>query len=232
MLIADIKRLVQYRVGVKPSAQFNDYLAAAVTEYSRWNPRILEGTIATIANTSLYSLATFTGLSGIKEVRYFEGYTVGSEVHLTQENVHLASNPERRYLWSQRIIEDIEENESVKAAKGYAYYRQATNQLKLANLPAAGGDTITIYYYAPHVLNTGGTGYDTIPSEDLNIIRDLVLAEFYQDDSFDAALQPDYKEGQESETFSKVSGNVAGVVDRLRASVAIKYSASVLDVGP
>jgi hypothetical protein len=232
MLIADVKRLVQYRTGVKPSAQFTDYLAAAISEYSRWNPRILEGTITTIANTSLYSLASLTNLTGIKEVRYFEGGTLDTEYHVTDENIHRASTPERYYLWSQRIIDDIEENESVKSLMGHAYYRQATNQLKLANLPSAGGDTITIYYYATHVINVGGTGYDTIPAEDLNIIRDLVLAEFYQDDAFDAAMQPDYKEGQESETFNRVSGNISDVVSRLRASVAIKYSAAVLDVGP
>jgi hypothetical protein len=232
MLIADVKRLVQYRTGVKPSAQFTDYLAAAISEYSRWNPRILEGSVTTIANTSLYSLASLTGLIGIKEVRYFSGYTLGNEVNVTSENIHKDSQPERYYLWSQRIIDDIEENESVKAGRGYVYYRQATNQIKLASLPSASGETITIYYYAPHVINVGGTGYDTIPAEDLNIIRDLVLAEFYQDDAFDAAMQPDYKEGQESETFSRVSGNISDVVARLRSSVAIKYSAAVLDVGP
>jgi len=232
MLIADLKLAVQDKYGQVPDGKFKRYLAAAVREYSRWNPRILESTITTIANTRTYVLTNLTGIIGVKEVRHYPGASPVNDTRALRERLYIDTHAERYHMWSQRIIDDIEEGELVKATSGYAYYLKATNTLKLADAPQ-GGETITVIYYASHQLNAAGTAYETVPADDFDIIRDLALAEFYEADSQDMAKTPDYREGAEWETFNKVSGNIADSVDRLRAKVAAKYGATgILDVGP
>jgi hypothetical protein len=232
MLITDISLGVQDLYGRVNQTTLNRHIAAAVREYNRWNPRILESTVTVIADTTLYSLALLTGITDIKEVRYFPGGTYYSESRVQSENVFLSAQPERYHVWSQRIIDDIEQAESIKMLSGQWYYRKATNQLKIADTPASGGDTITIFYYASHVINDGGTGYDTIPDDDLDIIVDLALARIYRGLALTAAGTPDYREGQESETFNHVAQNIESEIARLTEGVRHKYGSGAFDVGP
>lgn len=225
VLVSDVKQGVEDRYGQVATAKFNRYLAKAVRLYSEWNPRILETSVTTVADTTVYSLASVSNLIGIKEVRYFPGSYLSTGTRLVDEETYTSSmGPERYHLWSHRIIEDIEEGERADSLRETAYYRKATNELKLANAPSA-GDTVTIFYYAAHVLSS--TTYSTIPSEDLDIIVGLTLAEYYEDRAWEMALQPDYREGQESETFNKMSANILSIADRARAMLQTKYSASV-----
>ena len=230
MLITDISLGVQDLYGKVNATALNRHIAAAVREYSRWNPRILETTLTTILNTTLYSLASVSNLIGVKDVRYLpEGYN--TESSLLSENVFLSAQPERYHIWSQRVIDDIEQAESIGRLAGQWYYRRATNELKLADNPSA-GDTITLFYYASHVINVGATGYDTIPDDDLDIIIDLTLARIYRGLALTAAGQPDYREGQESESFKNVATNIESEIARLTEGVKAKYGSGAFDVGP
>ena len=230
MLITDISLGVQDLYGKVNATALNRHIAAAVREYSRWNPRILETTLTTILNTTLYSLASVSNLIGVKDVRYLPG-GYNTESYLLSENVFLSAQPERYHVWSQRVIDDIEQAESIGRLAGQWYYRRATNQLKLADNPSA-GDTITLFYYASHAINTGGTGYDTIPNDDLDIIIDLTLARIYRGLALTAAGQPDYREGQESESFKNVATNIESEIARLTEGVKAKYGSGAFDVGP
>ena len=230
MLITDISLGVQDLYGRVAATTLNRHIAAAVREYSRWNPRILETTLTTILNTTLYSLASVSNLIGVKDVRYLPG-GYNTESYLLSENVFLSAQPDRYHIWSQRVIDDIEQAESIGRLAGQWYYRRATNQLKLADNPSA-GDTITLFYYASHVINTGGTGYDTIPSDDLDILIDLTLARIYRGLALTAAGQPDYREGQESESFKNVATNIESEIARLTEGVKAKYGSGAFDVGP
>ena len=230
MLITDISLGVQDLYGRVSQTSLNRHIAAAVREYSRWNPRILETTLTTILNTTLYSLASVANLIGVKDVRYLPGgYT--TESYLLSENVFLSAQPDRYHIWSQRVIDDIEQAESIGRLAGQWYYRRATNQLKLADNPSA-GDTITLFYYASHVINVGATGYDTIPSDDLDIIIDLTLARIYRGLALTAAGQPDYREGQESESFKNVATNIESEIARLTEGVRHRYGSGAFAVGP
>jgi len=115
---------------------------------------------------------------------------------------------------------------------GQWYYRKATNQLKIADTPASGGDTITIFYYAAHVINGTSTEYATIPSDDLDIIIDLTLARIHRGLALTAAGQPDYREGQESESFKNVATNIESEIARLTEGVRHKYGSGAFAVGP
>ena len=231
MLITDISLGVQDLYGKVNATALNRHIAAAVREYSRWNPRILETTLTTILNTTLYSLASVSNLIGVKDVRYLPEGVYTTESYLLSENVFLSAQPERYHIWSQRVIDDIEQAESIGRLAGQWYYRRATNELKLADNPSA-GDTITLFYYASHVLNGTSTGYDTIPSDDLDIIIDLTLARIYRGLALTAAGQPDYREGQESESFKNVATNIESEIARLTEGVKAKYGSGAFDVGP
>ena len=231
MLITDISLGVQDLYGKVNATTLNRHIAAAVREYGRWNPRILETTLTTILNTTLYSLASVSNLIGVKDVRYLPEGVYTTESYLLSENVFLSAQPERYHIWSQRVIDDIEQAESIGRLAGQWYYRRATNELKLADNPSA-GDTITLFYYASHVLNGTSTGYDTIPSDDLDIIIDLTLARIYRGLALTAAGQPDYREGQESESFKNVATNIESEIARLKSGVVQKYGSGAFDVGP
>ena len=231
MLITDISLGVQDLYGKVNATALNRHIAAAVREYSRWNPRILETTLTTILNTTLYSLASVSNLIGVKDVRYLPEGVYTTESYLLSENVFLSAQPERYHIWSQRVIDDIEQAERIGRLAGQWYYRRATNELKLADNPSA-GDTITLFYYASHVLNGTSTGYDTIPSDDLDIIIDLTLARIYRGLALTAAGQPDYREGQESESFKNVATNIESEIARLKSGVVQKYGSGAFDVGP
>lgn len=231
MNISDIQTGIRDRYGQVPSSKLNRFIASAVKTYSSYNPRVVRGEVTTVVDQQTYSLASFTGITGVRHVLWSSDETLIVTDIEDVDELYYVTQPHRYSKWSQFVIDDIEQQEWNKRVTGYAYYLKATNELYLADEPST-SETITVVYYAEHVINDTGDAYETIPADDEDLIRDLVLADLYEVDSFELAMQPDYKEGQESETFSKISGNVATVVDRLRARLPMKYGNSVIDVGP
>ena len=225
MNISAITTAITDRYGTVTTAKLERYIAAAVQEYSRYNPRILRTEITTVADQQTYSLSTLVGIIGIRDIYW------PSEVAATtlRRNTLPEEDPYRYHLFSHTVVDDIQRQEWNKRIRGSGHYRPATCELYLPDAPA-GGETIVLDYYAAH--QKVSASYPTIPDEDESLIRDLVLAELYEADSFEMAMQPDYKEGQESETFHHITGNLGVVVDRLRSRLARKYGNGTIDIGP
>ena len=231
MLIADIRRAVSDRwSSIIGATKHNRYIAAAVRYYSRFNPRVEDATFTTVSGTQVYNLTAqgITNCIGIQKVLYAPLGDVYNELKASSEILYLLTEPPRYQQPSIRVIDDINEEAHLDALHGAYSYRPATDELELWPEPTATGTTVYVTYYALHVINEGGTGYDTIPDQDLDIVRDLVLAEVLEGERWNLAMEPDYAEGLERQTAHYIPGNIENAVNDLRSRVEKKYGRGFL----
>ena len=199
------------------------YIARAMRLYSQWNPLIKDKTLATVIDQKEYTV-TATCI-GVYRCLWYPGSTITSDLTISQQilasQVYVTNEP------SLSVIHDINESESLRRLQGKWEWREANRRLVLEPTPTGSGDDITVTYADQHVLNVGGTGYDTIPDEDLEIVRDLCLAEILDGKAMEFAIQPDYRSGAEQETLHFVPGNARDLAELLRSNLANKYGRSV-----
>jgi len=204
-------------------------IAAAVREYSRYNPRALSTTLTTVADQAAYTISVTPPVNGI----WFAFYALSeTSVDISEALEALLRQPTRYGLTSQYVIEDIKEAAHIGAITGDWEWWPGTSQLVLDPTPTASGLTVYVTYWTGHVLNTGGTAYATIPDADLNILVDLTLAELLTKPQLEAATSPDYAEGSERVTTHFMGANIAQTIDRLRSGLIAKYGGTGIFVGP
>jgi hypothetical protein len=195
---------------------WEDIVARAVTEYSRWNPVDAVVTLTTVANQSDYTV--HANCLVIREVA-FDSYatlTAASPDRLLTTNSGV-----KRTMPSLALIDDINNAEYERQLTPSWSWLPGSKKIRIDPTPGSAGDLIYVQYFALHVATTGD--YTTIPAEDLDIVVDLMLYEVYGDRSFDMALEPDYQAGLEKETFGNVQANVQAARDSLLQRVQGKY---------
>lgn len=231
MELATIRRAVldDYTLESPTATVLNRRIAAAVREYSRYNPRVLDTTFETVADQAAYELDVDVPVNGICAVLY---YANGLYYTVTDDIVYQLRLDTPYALVSQRVIEDTKEAAHVRGVLGDWEWRAGTKEIVLYPTPETSGDTIYVTYYTPHVLNEEEDGYDTIPPEDQDIIVDLTLAELLTRHTVEAAASPDQAEGLERVTYHYNVANIDLAVARLRSGLIGKYGGTAIYVGP
>lgn len=229
MELATIRRAVldDYTLDTPTATVLNRRIAAAVREYSRYNPRVVDTTLTTVADQAAYTFDV--PVNGIREVIYWANgtyYTVSDEI---MDRLRLDTP---YALVSHYAIEDIKEAAHVRGLLGDWEWRGTSGELILYPTPSVSGETVYVTYYAPHALNDDGDGYDTIPDADQEIIVDLTLAELLTRHTVEAAASPDQAEGLERVTYHYNVANIDLAVARLRSGLIGKYGGSAIVVGP
>lgn len=200
-------------------------IASAVSEYSRYNPRLRSTTLSTVADQVEYNLPS--DCLWVLECYWWPMGEMFAELRAGAEQAYILQHPSRYHMVSDRVIDDINQSEHIQ--RTIARWEQRNKILVLGAEPSAGGtDDIALVYAAKHEINAGSTGYDTLPDEDLAIMADLTLSIYLQSRSAELALEPDWAEGLQRVTHHFASANLQAVIVQLRQALEGKYGGSVM----
>jgi len=230
VLIADIAQAFTDLVTTETvvSARLNRFIAKAVDYYSRYNPITTATEIDIVADTTIYNLPADC-LTVISCYWWVMG-EMFAELRAGAEQAFMLYRPVRYHLISERIIEDINQEQYIGRVVGY--WEQRNKTIYIAPEPtAADEDGLVLLYAAKHAINAGGDGYDDIPDEDLAIVADLVVAEFLGSKSAEMIWEPDYSEGQSRVTKHFIPKHLREHITTLRNGVRDKYSVPAVAVG-
>jgi hypothetical protein len=230
MLLTEIKTAVtdRYTIETITSGRLERFIAAGVRYYSRWNPLVKDSHFHTVAEQLTYTVATDCIL--VLEVYYFPGGDPLEEAETVALSLY-DTPAEDRHMGSHAVIDQINTENAWRGLTGFWEEERADHRVRL--WPEPTGDVEVKYRYAAgHALNVGGTGYDTIPAEDLEIIANLTLAEILWQKSIERSTQPDYTLGQMSIRRGRSVENTSAVVAELRNGVREKYGGSPVVAAP
>jgi len=203
-------------------------IASAVREYSRYNPRVLSVTLSTIANQAEYSLAAYSAL-GVRDAFWWPGGSITAELLSGSEQVLSAPDEVRYHMPSDRVINNINQSALIAGRRGR--WELNGQSLKIFPTPTSNGtDDLEVWYTALHLINAGGTGYDTIPFEDQDIVADLSAANYLRGRLAEMAMEADYAEGAQSITKHYTPANIAAAIAVFTQSARAKYNDSGLAV--
>ena len=226
MLLTAIREAVRdvYTTETYTDAQLDRRIASAVRFYSRWNPEIVEYEFDTVADQQYYTLPTACMQDYIERVEYWPTGGISMELNAADEYAFEDPSDYTYDLYSERIIDDIKQQQYISRIVGH--YSIDNNQIALWPVPSGGDVTVTVYYGSVHV--TSGVDpletYATIPAEDLDIIRDLTLAQIIQGKGVEFSVEPNYAEGLQRTTKSNIPKNVNATVRALRSECQQKYT--------
>jgi len=209
-------------------AKLDRLIAAAVRYYNRWNPLVSDTTLTTVSDQETYDCPD--GCTGVVKCVWWPK----GEPLYTYTGITAASDIPTRYrriLPTERMIDEINRDFERRSGQGYYEYRANQNQLILSPPPSIDGQTIYLIYRSPHMLNEEGTGYDTIPEEDLSLLRDLTLAEILQAEQVDSAMDIAWAIGLVQETPQSRLPALRQAIKEYRLGVANKYGESVALLG-
>ena len=204
-------------------ATLDRLIAAAVRFYSRYNPAWKYANITTVANQQLYDLPTDCMI--VIGLNYWPGEMNAGLVNAGYEWPTNDITGEEYDQISLRVIAEIKRGEANRRS---GFWRQDGIQLYLSPIPGTAGETIPLVYGALHALDGTGTTYTTIPIQDLEIVRDLTLAEYLEGRRVEFALEPDYAEGLGRIIKHYQPGSLQSVVKDLRSHCINKYSQVVV----
>lgn len=221
MLIADVIELVEdaFTSETLDPGRLERAIGLAVKYYSRYNPFEKPGTLTLVANQQDYDVATDCIL--IAGVDYWPAGDLAGIMRAGQEYAELMREETRYRFPSDRVIRNIERT-SRADRQGIRWEPLGSRKVRLHPAPSA-VDTINYQYYAIHALDAAGDDYPTIPDEDIEIIRDLTLAQILASRGWEYTVEPDYAEGLQRITKRFIPGNVKAAVSELRSSVKDKY---------
>lgn len=225
LALTDIRERVRdyYTVETLTDDQLDRYIASGVRYYSNYNPDEVKATITLIDDQQDYALPTDVLL--VEDVEWYPGGTWLRQPYVGPAVGEVQEIPRKHHV-ADRVMEKIDDSAQANAGIGKWDYVQVAGvkKLRLWDTPTSSGDTITYFYWRVHPLNVGGTGYDYIPSEDLDILGDLTTAEILQSKLVDVATEFDYAEGLQKTTKHFVPENVRTTIQQLRDSVKGKYA--------
>lgn len=221
MLIADIIEAVgdAFTSETLDPGRLERLISIAVKYYSRYNPFEKPGTLTLVVNQQDYDVAADCIL--LAGVDYWPSGDLAGVMRAGQEYADLVGEEVRYRFPSDRVIRNIERT-SRADRQGVRWEPLGSRKVRLHPAPTA-VDTIDYQYYAVHALDAAEDEYPTIPDEDAEIIRDLVLAEILQGRGLEYAVEPDYAEGLQRVTKHFIPGNVRATVSALRQGVRSKY---------
>lgn len=200
-------------------------IADAVRHYSRFNPAVTTYSFETVYDNAAYELPS--DFLAIRDLEYWPSGIVPGITEIVDTAITQQQSAYSYDLISEPVISSIKRSQYAKWHMGTATVEG--RQLILHPTPTQTGLAVTLKYAAPHKL-TDDSDYETIPEEDLSIIRDLVVADLMEARRVQAAALPDYREGLTEIRRGEVAANVASVVASLRARCSDKYTNPVVAV--
>jgi len=225
VLVASITQAVEdvYTVETIAETKMLRLIQAAVRFYSRYNPYVVKYEFETVKDQEAYDIPT--GGIGVIDVLW-PAEVLDITVNVGQEMAVLALEPVRYHFVSDRVISAIQQDAFYRAALGN--WRIQNKQVILIPEPGTTGSDVIMWYAQLHAYTALTAEFATIPDEDLEIIRDLTLAEIALGKSMEAAVQPNYREGLQSETFHYAAESSRIAVKRLQQSCVNKYGGAVV----
>jgi len=208
--------------------KLNRLIGAAVRFYSRYNPYLKTTNFDTVYEQQLYDLPADCMQDYIHSVDYWPSGGLSYELSAANEYATLYRRPASYDLISERVIEDIKQEQYIKRVRGQ--WQIENGQIELWPVPGATATTVYVTYGSVHALNEAGTAYTTIPAEDLEIIRDLTVAEIIEGKRAEFAVEPDYAEGLARHTKHFIPGAVDATVKYLRDKCIQKYGSTAVAV--
>jgi len=201
-------------------------IAAAVRFYSRYNPLVVRVNLTTVANQQNYALPANT--LSVMDVDWWStaiestgGLGLGAGAEPWPYDDDYLWEGVSYDQWSLRAIAEIKRSERARRTRG-AWWVMNTD-LMLDPIPAEAGKIVRVLYAGLHAINVGGTSYTSIPLYDLEILRDLAMAEVISAKGADLAGEPDYSEGLFSISHRFARQSVAEWIGALRQSCIAKY---------
>lgn len=224
MLIEDIIEAVEdaFTSEALDPGRLERFIAFAVKYYSRYNPYEEADTLSLVVGQQDYDVAADCVL--VKDVDYWPAGEVFGVLRTGEEE--LVRGQRRYHFPSDQVIDNIERT-ALADRQGPRWEQIGSRKVRLYPAPTA-ADTADYQYYAVHTLDAGGDEYPTIPDEDIEIIRDLVLAEVVGSRGLEVTIEPDYAEGLQRVTKGRIPENVRVAVSRLRQGVRDKYGSGVV----
>jgi len=229
LTLVDIYQAVRDKITTETwtDPQLKRWVAAAVRFYSRYNASIKTATLTSVANQQLYDLPS--DLLSIVSVDWWPLGTSGTTLTAAQEDWPTIDAAEDAYnQYSMRVTRDIRRALQADRIQG-SWYQQGT-QIGLWPIPSVAGLTVDLVYSAAHALNVGETAYTTVPAVDLDIVRDLAVAEFLDGRGAEMSVEPDYAEGLGRITKHFVPETAKQYVKDLRAQCIEKYGATMVSI--
>jgi len=230
MLLADISQAFADMVTTEtmPSSRLNRLISRAVDYYNRYNPIITATEIDIVADQTIYDLPS--DCLTVISCYWWPMGEMFAELRAGAEQAFMLYRPVRYHLISERIIEDINQEQYIGRVVGY--WEQRNKTIYIAPEPTANDtDGLVLLYAAKHSLNDDGDGYDYIPDEDLGLFTDLLVAEFLGSKSAEMAWEPDYSEGQSRVTKHFIPRQLREYITTLRNGVRDKYSTVAVTSG-
>jgi len=220
----------QYDVETVEEVKLRRRIAKAVAFYSRYNPYVRVYSFETIAQSASYELPS--GCIAVRDCEYWPNGELTLALS-SAGDIDLQRTVMRDYIYdliSHRVIETIKRSEHVRHVSGS--YTVENRYIVLHPTPAQTGIPVLVKYLAMHELSGDAETfeYSTIPVVDLEIVRDLVIAELVESKRVAAAILPDYSEGLTQVTRSRIPANAANVAAGLRAKCVDKYTGPVAAV--
>ena len=230
MLIASIVTAVEDRYTIETigADKMKRLIAAGVRFYSRYNPSVTVTSFDTVADQRLYDLPSDCMQDYVITVDYWPTGGLDSALSAANEYEERGDAPFRYSLYSERVIDDIKQQEYIERVRGQ--WEIENDQIALYPVPSGSSVEVYVTYGAGHAINEAETAYTTIPAEDLDIIRDLVVAEIIEGRRIEASVEPDYAEGLGRQTKRFIPGNVDATVKYLRRKCTDKYSGVAVEV--
>ena len=194
----------------------------AVQRYSGYNPVYYVGSLDLVADT--YEYAKPDDMLSLCTTQWWplEDDNFTAYLNLTSNAFPPVG---RKRQVSMTVINSIIRGDYFNRTAGEINVRGS--YLYVSPTPSA-ALTIALVYTKYHVLNDGGTGYDTIPDEDLEIIRDLVMYELLKARSLEAAMTDNYAEASSKTDVRGVIADVRMAQAQLLESVRNKYSVPIV----
>jgi len=228
VLISDITQAVTdaYTTETIADAKMKRLIANAVKYYSGYNPYTVQYDFETVADQAEYDLPS--GCIIVIDVLWPVGQlnvTVNTGLEVVPP-----TRPDVSYIMiSEQVINHINADAYYSRSLGSWYVQN--QQVVLVPQPGATGSDVSLWYGKDHAINAGGLGYDTIPDEDLPLLRDVTIAEILSGKVNDFAIEPNYTEGLSRETFHQMIPNLQEAIIRLRNSTVHKYGGSAIGQG-
>ena len=231
MLLTAIREAVRdvYTTETFTDIQLDRRMASAVLFYSRWNPYIKEHSFDVVDEQQYYDLPSDCMYDYIERVDYWPSGGISLELSAASDYAFGSPDDEYTYdLYSQRVMADIRQSEYIRRIEG-SYFID-NNQIGLRPVPDGTEVTVYVYYGAAHVVTGLLTlrAYATIPYEDVNVIRDLTLAEIVGGKGLEFSVEPNYAEGLQRTTKSNIPRNVRATVVQLQAGCIAKYTRNMV----
>ena len=218
----------RFTTEIVAEAKLDRFIAAAIRQYSRYNPVVTKVTLSTVAEQAIYDLSAYNVLM-VLDCFWWPGGNITAELLSGSEQAFVAPDPVAYHQPSNRLINDINQSAQVKSLRGT--WEQRNQTIMLYPEPTiAGTNDLTVIIGALHILNITYSRYETIPDEDLDIIADLTIANYIVSRASELALEPDYQEGLQRMTRHFAVSNIRSAIEMLEHGVVAKYGSGSVAV--